>query len=159
MPFDETWFHYIRENPDKAWSWGAISNNPILAGSALPHKYPNYPWKWQSLVCQVSLGHEMFDVEEMAWDTVDPHDYETDWLSVSAHPRLPIAAVLEHPEYPWIWYYVSQNIQLTWDIVEDYAHLPWDWSGLSANPMTVWHSSYVEPELEMDDDIQMDTID
>jgi hypothetical protein len=156
MPFDETWFQFIRENPEKQWSWSAISNNPILSGSSLPHKYPQYPWKWQALACPIPLGTDMFDLEETEWKNVDPYDLETDWYAVSAHPRLPIQVVLDHPEFPWHWYHVSQNPQLTWDIVTEYEHLPWDWSGLSANPMTGWQQSYVE---DVKEEIRMEDVD
>ena len=162
MRFDEVWFQYIRDNPEKPWSWSAISNNPILSGSAIPRKYPRFPWKWQSLVCQMPLGREMFDLEDYNWPNIDPTDLETDWYFVSAHPRLPIQAVLENPLYPWHWYHVSQNDQLTWDIVEENIHFPWDWSGLSANPMTVWRSRYVEDtetDTDSENDILMDAVD
>lgn len=168
MRFDEVWFQYIRDNPERSWSWSAISNNPILSGSDLPRRYPRFPWKWQTLVCQMTLGRDMFDVEDYAWNNVDPTDLATDWYFVSAHTKLPIQVVLENPSYPWHWYHVSQNVQLTWDIIEENSHLPWDWSGLSANPMTLWRSRYVEDtetdtetdtDCENENDILMDTVD
>jgi hypothetical protein len=164
MPFADTWFQFIRDHPAYPWSWSAISNNPIVVESTLPRRYPQYPWKWQSLACPVPLGLEMFDTEETEWKNVDLQDVDTDWCGVSAHPRLPIQVVLDHPAYPWDWYYVSQNQELTWDIVQNYAELPWDWSGLSANSMARWKQTYVEapceaPCVALREDIPLEEVD
>ena len=43
--FQEQWFRYIKDNPDRPWDWGGLSSNPSITWKIVQNN-PEKPWDW-----------------------------------------------------------------------------------------------------------------
>jgi hypothetical protein len=155
--FDDVWFQYVLDHPEKGWSWSALSNNPN-ATPELASKHPRLPWHWDKVECKfqpTDLGR-VLDISAFAWSAVkDEEDYGVDWYWVSSHPSLTWQIVKENLHRNWDWSQISAQPFVNWRIVSENPDLPWDWRALAANPMEEWRREWEEDDAFLKREIDL----
>ena len=91
--WEEKFWKFVEDNPDKPWDWIALSRNPNITFDIVQTN-PDKPWDWNGLSMNPNITFDnVLSYPEQSWN----------WYGLSQNPNITIDNVLSHSEQPWNW--------------------------------------------------------
>ena len=136
--WSDKWFQYVKNHPDKEWSYLYLSENPNITWKTIQEN-PDNPWccsydKNRNYCTDQESDYEWEPIPENFGDELS----EIDYIYLSLNPNITWEIVQDNPDKPWNYYYLSRNSNITWKIVQDNPNEPWNYDALSLNPNITW---------------------
>lgn len=144
------WFQYIKDHPDKKWSYRCLGDSPNITWKTIQEN-PNNLW-----ICSYDKRKNycadqgtVFDWEPIP-ENLDDKLSDLDYLYLSANPNITWEIIQNNPDKPWNYYHLSSNPIITWEIIQNNPDKPWSYRCLSENPNITWKMVESKPNEEWD---------
>lgn len=147
--WSDKWFQYVKNHPDKEWSYLYLSNNPNITWKTIQENPDNPVFGW---CCSYDKNRNYCTDQESdyEWEPI-PENFgdelsEIDYIYLSSNPNITWEIIQNNPDKPWNYYHLSANPIITWEIVKNNPDKPWCYRYLSENPNVTWEMVEANPD-------------
>jgi hypothetical protein len=87
----------ITDNPDRAWDWKGISQNPNITMKDITDN--PLPWDWKGISQNPNITMKDITDNPLPWE----------WYQISWNPNITMKYITDNPDKPWHWDCMSIN--------------------------------------------------
>ena len=85
------WFQFIKDNPDKDWSWGDVSQNPNITRKIIKDNRDK-PWDWQRLSANLNITlYKQRWINKRRLEHIKAFQIQRRWRNCSCNPEYKLA--------------------------------------------------------------------